>query len=104
MPFNLEYVKKLVAEEEAKAAGASKGPVYMYNTEVRLLADRSAEPWARNCPLSVMKVTGYQGECRADIGQHRQLALVEDSTRADRTCLLEKSISPRTQCTQPKHQ
>ncbi len=36
MPFNLEYVTKLVAEESAKAPGAAQGPQYTYNTEARL--------------------------------------------------------------------
>ncbi|KAK9823015.1 hypothetical protein WJX81_007049 [Elliptochloris bilobata] len=39
VPFNLEYVTKLVAEERAKAAGAAKGPVYTYNTEAEQQAE-----------------------------------------------------------------
>ena len=37
VPFNLEYVTKLVGDERAKAPGASQGPQYTFNTEVRLL-------------------------------------------------------------------
>ena len=37
VPFNLEYVTKLVADERAKAPSASQGPQYKYNTEVRVL-------------------------------------------------------------------
>ena len=38
VPFNLEYVTKLVADERAKAPAESQGPQYKYNTEVRLLS------------------------------------------------------------------
>ena len=37
VPFNLEYVTKLVDDERAKAPAASQGPQYKYNTEVWLL-------------------------------------------------------------------
>ncbi len=51
VPFNVEYVRKLVKEEREKAAKAGGGPVYTYNTEAR--AGPSAAPCgerAAPCP------------------------------------------------------
>lgn len=52
MPFNLEYVTKLVDDERAKAPGASQGPQYKYNTEVRLLL-LALHPLACVCVYSI---------------------------------------------------